>query len=124
MLRVVKVTSPMNVGSWLLAVFAPASFFAAVSELTGWAPAAGAAATFGAAGFGPAVAAYTAALVGNTAVPSWHDGFRHMPFVFVSSGASAAAGLGLLGRCPSKRRLPCVAWPWARRRWNSSPLRS
>lgn len=115
MLRVVKVTSPMNLGSWLLAGFAPASFFAAASELTGWAPTAGAAATIGAAGLGPAVAAYTAALVANTAVPAWHDGFRQMPFVFVSSGATAAAGLGMLGASVEEaapvRRLALIAAP-------------
>jgi hypothetical protein len=45
---------------------------------------------------GPAVASYTAALISNTAVPAWHDGYPEMPFVFVGSGLTAAAGLGLL----------------------------
>ena len=45
---------------------------------------------------GPAVASYTGALVSDTAVPAWHDGYREMPFVFVTSGATAAAGLGLV----------------------------
>jgi hypothetical protein len=45
---------------------------------------------------GPAVAAYTAALISDTAVPAWHDGYPEMPFVFTGSGAMAAGGLGLL----------------------------
>ena len=36
-------------------------------------------------------------LISNTATPAWHEGHREMPFVFVGSAASAAAGLGLLG---------------------------
>ncbi|MGH8981225.1 MAG: NrfD/PsrC family molybdoenzyme membrane anchor subunit [Acidimicrobiales bacterium] len=115
MLRVFKVTSPMSVGSWLLAVFGPATMVAAASELSGIAPTVGVAATAGAAILGPAVAAYTAALVADTAVPSWHDGFRHMPFVFVASGAAAAAGLGLLAVTPEEsvpvQRLALVAGP-------------
>ena len=97
MLRTLKVTSPMSVGSWLLAGYAPAAAAAALSDLTGIAPAAGAAATAAAAVAGPGVATYTAALVANTAVPAWHDGYRYMPFLFAASAASAAAGLGLAG---------------------------
>ncbi len=96
MLRVVKVTSPMSVGSWLLSGFVPAAGVAALSALTRRLPRIGAAATAGSAVLGPAVAAYTAALISNTAVPAWHDGYREMPFVFTGSGAMAAGGLGLL----------------------------
>jgi hypothetical protein len=96
MLRVAKVTSPMSVGSWLLAGFIPAAGVAAACALTGRLPRTGAAATAGAALLGPAVAAYTAALISDTAVPAWHDGYREMPFVFTGSAAMAAGGLGLL----------------------------
>jgi DMSO reductase anchor subunit len=96
MLRVLKVTSPMSVGSWLLGAYVPAAGAAALSALTGRLPRTGMAATAGAAALGPAVASYTAALICDTAVPAWHDGFREMPFVFAGSAASAAGGLGLL----------------------------
>jgi formate-dependent nitrite reductase membrane component NrfD len=96
MMRVFKVTSPMSVGSWLLGGYAPAAGVAAATALTGRLPRTGAAATAGAALLGPAVASYTAALISNTAVPAWHDGYREMPFVFTGSGAMAAGGLGLL----------------------------
>lgn len=96
MLRVFKPTSPMSVGSWLLAGYAPAAGVAAVAELTGRFRILGALGTAAAALIGPGVAAYTAALLTDTAVPAWHDGYREMPFVFVGSGASAAGGLGLL----------------------------
>ncbi len=45
---------------------------------------------------GPGIATYTAALICDTAVPAWHEGYREMPYVFAGSGASAAGGLGLL----------------------------
>jgi hypothetical protein len=97
MLRTFKVTSPMSVGSWLLGAYLPAAAVAAGTALTGKLPRLGAAATAGAAVLGPAVASYTAALITDTAVPAWHDGYREMPFVFAGSAATAAGGLGLLG---------------------------
>jgi hypothetical protein len=97
MLRVFKVTSPMSVGSWLLAGYVPLAGLAAASSVSGKAPRLGAAATAGAAALGPAVASYTAVLISDTAVPAWHDGYPEMPFVFVGSAATAAGGLGLLG---------------------------
>ena len=96
MMRVFKVTSPMSVGSWLLAGYVPACAVAAGSALTGRLPRAGALATAGTALLAPLVAAYTAALISDTAVPAWHDGYPEMPFIFTGSGAMAAGGLGLL----------------------------
>ena len=93
MLRVFKPTSPMSVGSWLLAAYGPVAGAAAVSEVTGILPKAGRAATLGAAVLGPGIATYTAALICDTAVPAWHEGYREMPYVFAGSAASAA-GVG------------------------------
>ena len=100
MLRVFKPSSPMSVGSWLLAGYGPVAGAAAVSEVTGILPAAGTAATLGAGLLGPAIATYTAALICDTAVPAWHAGYREMPYVFAGSAASAAGGLGLLATAP------------------------
>jgi formate-dependent nitrite reductase membrane component NrfD len=100
MLRVFKPTSPMSVGSWLLAAYGPVAGAAAVSEVTGILPKAGRAATLGAAVLGPGIATYTAALICDTAVPAWHEGYREMPYVFAGSAASAAGGLGLLATHP------------------------
>jgi formate-dependent nitrite reductase membrane component NrfD len=97
MMRTFKITSPMSVGTWLLGGYGPAAAAAAATALTGRLPRLGAVATAGSALLGPAVAAYTAALISDTAVPAWHDGYREMPFVFVGSAATAAGGLGLLG---------------------------
>ncbi|WP_225840222.1 NrfD/PsrC family molybdoenzyme membrane anchor subunit [Streptomyces sp. NK08204] len=102
MLRVFKVTSPMSVGSWLLAGFVPAASAAALADLTGRLRPVGTLATAGSAVLGGPVAAYTAALISDTAVPAWHQGHRWMPFVFVSSGLSAAAGLGLVAAPPAE----------------------
>ena len=101
MLRVFKPSSPMSVGSWLLAGYGPVAGAAAVSEMTGILPKAGTAATLGAGLLGPAIATYTAALICDTAVPAWHAGYREMPYVFAGSAASAAGGLGLLATRPA-----------------------
>jgi hypothetical protein len=104
MLRVFKPTSPMSVGSWLLAGYGPAAGVAAASAVTGKLPWAGRAATATAAVLGPGVAAYTAALLADTAVPAWHDGHRELPYVFVGSAATAAGGLGLVMVRPERAR--------------------
>ncbi len=96
MLRTFKLSSPMSVGTWILSAYGPLAGLAAVSDVTGRAPRAGLATTVGAGLVGPAVASYTAALIANTAVPVWHDAHRELPYVFVASAASAAAGLALL----------------------------
>jgi formate-dependent nitrite reductase membrane component NrfD len=96
MLRTIKPTSPMSIGSWLLSAYGPQAAAAAFSDVTGILPGAGRVATLGAAVVGPAIAAYTAPLIANTAVPTWHDGHRELPFVFVGSAASAAGGLGMI----------------------------
>ncbi len=100
MLRVFKPTSPMSVGSWLLAGYGPMSGAAAASAVTGRLPRAGTAATIAAAVLGPAIATYTAALLCDTAVPAWHEGHREMPYLFAASAASAAGGLGMLAVSP------------------------
>jgi Polysulphide reductase, NrfD len=107
MLRVVKPTSPMNIGSWLLSAYAPAAVVAAGSALAGRLRPLGAAGTAGAALLGPAVASYTAVLISDTAVPAWHDGYREMPFVFVGSAAMAAGGLGLVAAPAHEQGFPC-----------------
>jgi formate-dependent nitrite reductase membrane component NrfD len=104
MLRVFKVTSPMSIGSWLLTGYGPAAGAAAASAVTGRLPRAGAAATAVAAALGCGVATYTAALICDTAVPAWHEGYREMPFLFAGSAASAAGGLGLLAVRPEDSR--------------------
>jgi formate-dependent nitrite reductase membrane component NrfD len=96
MLRVAKVTSPMSVGTWLLSAFGGAITVAAASAVTGRAPRIGAAATAAAAAVGPGVCTYTAALITDTAVPAWHEGYREMPYLFAGSAASAAGGFGMI----------------------------
>ncbi|MFG1665117.1 NrfD/PsrC family molybdoenzyme membrane anchor subunit [Streptomyces sp. Y7] len=96
MLRVVKPTSPMSVGSWLLAAYGPAAGAAALSAVTGRAPRTGAAATGLAAALGPAVAAYTAVLAADTAVPAWHGAHRQLPYLFAASATAAASGMALV----------------------------
>ena len=93
MLRVVKPTSPMNVGSWVLSAFGVTSGLAAGWQLLGVVPSAVGAPAAAAAGvLGPVLATYTAVLIANTAVPAWHEARRELPFVFAGSSLAAAGG--------------------------------
>lgn len=106
MLRVVKTTSPMSVGTWILAVYGPAAALAAAGEAAGLLPGggllrrvlpgAGRAAGLLAAGTAPAVAAYTAVLVTDTATPTWNAMRHDLPVVFAASAVAAAGGAGML----------------------------
>jgi DMSO reductase anchor subunit len=96
MLRVFKPTSPLSVGSWLLAPFTGLSSVALASDVTGRLPVLGRLAGLGAAALGPGVASYTAALIADTAIPAWHEGYREMPFVFAGSAGAAAGGLSMV----------------------------
>lgn len=95
MLRVVKVTSPMSLGAWLLAANGGATTLAAGLNLL--APRRrGGLPEFGAALLGAPLATYTAALITNSAIPAWSEARREMPFVFGASAAASAAGAALL----------------------------
>ncbi|MDD9205913.1 polysulfide reductase NrfD, partial [Georgenia sp. 10Sc9-8] len=108
MLRTVKLTSPMSVGTWILSAYGGPAGVAAVAEIAEMLPrtvlrgplrllpAAGRPAGVLAGVLAPPVAAYTAVLLSDTATPSWHEAYRELPFVFVGSAAAAAGGLGLL----------------------------
>lgn len=91
MLRVVKPTSPMNLGSWVLLVSGGASTTAAALQLLGKLKPVRVAASIVAALAGPPLATYTGVLIADTAVPVWHDGRHELPWIF---GASAAASAG------------------------------
>ncbi|NEE02050.1 polysulfide reductase NrfD [Phytoactinopolyspora halotolerans] len=96
MLRVFKPTSPLSMGSWLLASFGTLSGAAAASTVTGLLPRAGTAARAGAAVLSPVMMTYTAVLVADTAVPIWHDGHRELPFVFAGGSLTSGGGLGMV----------------------------
>ncbi len=96
MLRVFKPTSPLSVGSWILAPFGGLATAALASDVTGRLPRLGRLAGVGAAVLGPPLATYTAALISNTAVPAWHEGYRELPFVFAGSAAAAAGGVAMV----------------------------
>ncbi|MBA3311521.1 MAG: polysulfide reductase NrfD, partial [Nocardioidaceae bacterium] len=73
MLRLFKPTSPLSVGSWILAPFSGLAAAALASDVSGRLPVLGRLAGLGAAALGPPLATYTAALLSNTAVPAWHE---------------------------------------------------
>ncbi len=102
MLRVIKPTSPLSVGSWILAPFSGLAVAAAASRATGVLPPLGRLAGVGAAVLGAPMTTYTAVLLADTAIPAWHEGHRELPFVFSGSSMSAAAGLALLAVPPGE----------------------
>lgn len=95
MLRVVRPTSPMSMGTWILSVFGPAMGVAAASDLTGFMPSIGACADVVGGVAGVAVATYTAVLIADTAVPVWRESGTELPFVFGAGATASAGGLAL-----------------------------
>lgn len=121
MLRTIKPTSPMSLGSWVLAGFGTSSGIAAAGEvdrllgerlplgplravLHGAEPAAGA--MMGV--LGAPLAGYTAVLLSDTAMPTWNAAGEDLPFLFVSSAALAASGLAMI-TTPVKETGPAQA---------------
>ncbi|MEU8108183.1 NrfD/PsrC family molybdoenzyme membrane anchor subunit [Nonomuraea muscovyensis] len=123
MLRIFKPTSPMSVGSWILAAQGGLSAAALAGPLNagppgglphaggrtggpGRAPAGvlhgvlrplGDAALLASGVTGPLTATYTAVLVADTAVPAWHEAYRELPFLFAGSAMAAAGAVSMLG---------------------------
>lgn len=96
MLRVFKVTSPMSVGSWILAVFAPAAIGAALLDELGWLPRLARLGEAVAVALGPVMTTYTAALVADTAVPVWHEARIELPVLFAGSAAASAGAAAVV----------------------------
>jgi Polysulphide reductase, NrfD len=108
MLRVLKPTSPMSVGSWILGASSTAIAFANARSLFGWFPRLGRVAGATAV-LGPALSTYTAVLVADTAIPAWHEARRELPFVFAAGSAmSAGSAVALAGGGAPARRLALV----------------
>jgi hypothetical protein len=106
MLRVAKPSSPMSVGTWILMAYSPGISLAATAELLPAALRSGLPgrllhkaarpAGMSSAAIAPGLAAYTAVLLSQTAVPAWHEARRELPFVFTGSAAASGGGLGML----------------------------
>ena len=93
MLRVIKPTSALSVGTYILSPFSAATAGTAAVELLGWFPRLKRFGGIVAGLFGGPMATYTAVLLSNTAVPSWNAFHGQLPFVF--SGSALAAGGGI-----------------------------
>ncbi|MBS1696525.1 MAG: polysulfide reductase NrfD [Actinobacteria bacterium] len=109
MLRTIKLTSPMSLGSWILSAFSAGISVAAASEvdrMTGERLPLGplrpvlraveGPAGLEAAVFAAPLAVYTAVLLADTATPTWNAAHEDLPFVFVSSASLASAGLAMV----------------------------
>ena len=96
MLRVFKVTSPMSVGSWILLASGGATTTAAVCEKCSAAAGQAARQSSSLLSPGAPLAAYTATLISDTAVPVWHEARRELPFIFVTGSAASAGAAATL----------------------------
>ncbi len=96
MLRVIKPTSPMSVGTWVLSAFGTATGVAATSEVLGVFRRLGRACEVVSALLGPALATYTAVLITDTSVPVWHEARRDLPLVFAASSAASAGAAAVI----------------------------
>ncbi|MGY1696278.1 NrfD/PsrC family molybdoenzyme membrane anchor subunit [Geodermatophilus sp. SYSU D00814] len=96
MLRVLKPTSPLSVGSYILAPFSGAAAATAAVELLGWFPRLKRFGGVVSALFGGPLATYTGVLLANTAVPAWHAPHRQLPFVFGGSAMAAGGGVTMV----------------------------
>src|SRR5262249_20099737 len=68
----------------------------AASAVTGIAPRIGATAGAAAAVTGPILATYTGVLMADTAVPAWHEAYRHLPVLFAGSALASARAAGMI----------------------------
>ncbi|HEX6761286.1 MAG TPA: NrfD/PsrC family molybdoenzyme membrane anchor subunit [Gaiellaceae bacterium] len=114
MLRVFKPTSPMSVGSWVLAVSGASTTASVATRALGVLPRLQRMSGTVSAGAGGPLAVYTATLLSDTAIPVWHEGRRELPFVFAAdSAASAGAAATLLlspdDAAPARRLAICGA---------------
>jgi hypothetical protein len=112
MLRVFKPTSPLSVGSYILSPFSAAAGATAAVELLGWFPRLKRFGGIVAGLFGGPMATYTAVLLANTAVPSWHEFHNKLPFVFAGSAMAAGGGLCMvftpLGESAPARKMAVI----------------
>lgn len=118
MLRTLKPTSPMSVGTWILTGLGAGAGVTAAVEMDRLAgqrlplgplrpvlyaletPAEAQTAILA----GP-LSSYTAVLLSDTAVPTWNASREDLPFVFVSSASLAAAGMAMV-TTPSRETAP------------------
>lgn len=115
MLRTLKPTSPMSLGTWALSAYGALVTVAAAGELgpvrrsarrpLRLAATAARPGGLGAAAIAPTIAAYTAVLLADTATPTWHAAHRELPFLFVASAAAASGGLAIAA-CPAAESAP------------------
>lgn len=96
MLRVVKPTSPLSIGSWILAPFSGLTAVTAALEMTGRLPRLRRLTGTAAGLLGPAMCTYTAVLLADTATPAWHEARHDLPMLFAGSALASGAGAAML----------------------------
>jgi formate-dependent nitrite reductase membrane component NrfD len=105
MLRMFKVTSPMSVGSWVLALSGTATGVSALHVYTGRMRVPAAVAKPLAGLLGLPLSTYTGALIAQTAVPAWHEARAELPALF-AAGAAASAGAAATAVTPVAHAAP------------------
>jgi formate-dependent nitrite reductase membrane component NrfD len=106
MLRVLRPSSPMSIGSWVLALATPLSAGSALLTMTsGGLWYVGYAAGVGAGILGMPLATYTAVLLSNSAVPVWLATRKSLPLLFGASSAASLASVFELMPLGEKERM-------------------
>ncbi|CAN5748687.1 polysulfide reductase NrfD [soil metagenome] len=96
MLRVFKPTSPMSIGTWILSAFGTTTGAAVAADLLGIPPKLGRTAEVASALLGPPLTTYTAVLLSDTSVPTWHEARKELPFVFAASSTASAGAAAVI----------------------------
>lgn len=119
MMRTVKLTSPMSVGTWIFSAFSASAglaFAVEAADLLGLGrgdslpqkaigagvKVAAPVSSVGSAAFAAPLAAYTAVLLSDTATPLWQESYRELPFVFTGSALAASCGLAMITTPPAQ----------------------
>jgi hypothetical protein len=105
MLRMFKVTSPMSVGSWVLAGSGVATGAAAMNALSGRFCSLARVAKPVSALLGLPLSTYAGALLAQTAVPVWREARDELPALF-AAGAAASAGAAACALTPVAHAAP------------------
>lgn len=116
MFRVFKISSPMNMGSWLLGAFGGTAAVASLPEFDNLTKQKfplpdglrsfvhSVATPFGVSSglLGAPLAVYTSVLFGDTSVPAWNEARKHLPWLFVSSASAATGGMAMVTTDPAE----------------------
>jgi formate-dependent nitrite reductase membrane component NrfD len=91
MLRVLRPSSAMSVGSWTLAAYSTAAGAETILGLSGRLPRVRGALALAEGAMGLPMSTYTGVLVADSSIPVWHEARHDLPLLFAASDSASAA---------------------------------